>query len=506
MITPLGKPLLIRVDAGTKIGTGHAMRCLALAQAWQDAGGQAIFMMTPGAPMVEERLKSEGIEIIPMLAQPGSTDDADQTANLAQKVGASWLVVDGYQFTADYQRFVKDSGLRLLFVDDNGHADHYWADIVLNQNLHADEDLYVYREPYTRLLLGTRYVLLRREFLTWREWEREIPEVAGRVLVTLGGGDPDNVTLTVIQALQQVRMDGLEVVIVIGGSNPHYEGLQSAVRDSKFPIRLERHVTNMPELMAWADVGISGAGTTAWELAFMGVPSLLLIQADNQQATAEQLDALGVARDLGRGQDFARDILAKEFKSLLKVSAMRAEMARRGQELVDGNGVDRVLERLGANSVRFRPARDGDASLVWKWANDPVVREVSFSSKPIAWEEHVQWFKSKIEDTRCLLYIAVDSREQPLGQVRYELDRDEAVISIALDAAYRGRGYGATIIRLACWKLFEETPVSTVHAYVKDGNEASVRAFVKAQFKDVGATTISGQQARHLIARKEELS
>ncbi|NYT10684.1 MAG: UDP-2,4-diacetamido-2,4,6-trideoxy-beta-L-altropyranose hydrolase, partial [Methanosarcinales archaeon] len=236
------RTLVIRADASTRIGTGHVMRCLALAQAWQDSGRRAVFAMGMGSPVLVDRLTFEGMEVFHLSAEPGSTEDAEQTADLAQSMGSDWVVVDGYHFGSDYQRIIKESGLRLLFIDDNGHVCHYYADIVLNQNLHANEDLYRNREPYTKLLLGTQYVLLRREFWPWRSWKRDIPEVARKLLVTLGGSDPDNVTLKVIQVLQQIEQ--LETVVVIGGSNLHYEELSSAL-ESNGSTDLKKDVKNM---------------------------------------------------------------------------------------------------------------------------------------------------------------------------------------------------------------------------------------------------------------------
>ena len=276
MATVTGKPLVIRADADSRLGTGHVMRCLALAQAWQDAGGRALFLMAPAPPALKTRLLSEGMEVLALEHGSGSPEDARETAQLARSRGADWVVVDGYHFGADYQRLIKDSGLRLLCIDDYGHAAHYSADLVLNQNINATEELYPSREANTRLLLGTRYVLLRREFWPWRGWRREIPAVARKVLVTLGGGDPDNVTLKVIQALAQVEIEGLEAVVVVGAANPHLQELQAVVKDLPFPIRLESNVTNMPELMAWADVAITAGGSTCWESAFMGLPALRL--------------------------------------------------------------------------------------------------------------------------------------------------------------------------------------------------------------------------------------
>jgi len=204
-------------------------------------------------------------------------------------------VLDGYHFDGVYQRQVKEAGNRLLVIDDMAHLKHYYADIVLNQNLHAEQLRYAC-ELDTCLLLGTRYVLLRREFLAWKERQREIPEVARRVLVTLGGGDPENNTLKVIQALREVGIPGLEATVVIGASNPHASVLEQAAKQSCIPIRMVRDTKNMPEIMAWADVAVSGGGSTAWELLFMGVPSLLLVVAENQRCIAEYVGNQGLGK------------------------------------------------------------------------------------------------------------------------------------------------------------------------------------------------------------------
>lgn len=340
------KPLVIRADAGSRMGAGHVMRCLALAQAWQDAGGRPLFLMAPAPPALATRLLSEGMDVLPLQAAPGSPEDARETAGLARSRGADWVVADGYHFGADYQRLIKDSGLRLLCIDDYGHAGHYCADLALNQNINATEKLYPSREAHTRLLLGTRYVLLRREFWPWRGWRREIPEMARKVLVTLGGGDPDNVTLKVILALAQVEVAGLEAVVVVGPANPHLRELQGAVQDAPHLIRLESNVTNMPELMAWADVAITAGGSTCWETAFMGLPTLLLVLAENQRGIAEKLDEEGLTVTLGWHGAITSSIITQVLYQLCMDNRKRDEMALNGQNLIDEEGSKRASIHL----------------------------------------------------------------------------------------------------------------------------------------------------------------
>lgn len=447
------------------------------------------------SPALEERLRAENVEVAPLHADPGSPEDATQTVALARQQDAAWIAADGYHFDAAYQKAIKDAGLCLLALDDYGHANHYCADLVLNQNLHAAEALYARREPYTRLLLGTRYALLRREFRTRRSEPRQTPAIARRVLVTLGGSDPDNVTGEVIRALGQVDMDGLEVVIVAGGSNPHYEALRTAVSGAPRAIRLLRNVQNMPERMVWADMAVLAGGSTCWEAAFLGLPSLLLVLADNQRAVAEGMEAEGAARSLGRAETVSPDQIADALTQMLWDAPSRERMSRRGQTLVDGNGAGRVARAMAGRGLHLRPARDEDCRMLWEWANDSEVRAVSFSSEPIPWERHLVWFRAKREDPACVLLIATTEDGTPVGQARFDVAGDAATLSISLDVAFRGKGYGAEIIASASSALFDAVNgVSTIHAYVKPDNAASCRVFIKAGWEDCGKTVLPGGQ------------
>ncbi|MBN3905793.1 MAG: UDP-2,4-diacetamido-2,4,6-trideoxy-beta-L-altropyranose hydrolase [Nostoc sp. NMS1] len=497
--------LFIRVDASTKIGTGHLMRCLALAQAWQDAGNQVIFVMATEAPDLINRLKSEGMEVIHLPIEIGSTEDAEETAKLARQFDANWVVVDGYHLGAKYQEIIKEFELKLLFIDDYGHAKQYHADIILNQNIHAGEELYINRQPYTQLFLGTNYTLLRREFWSWRGWQRSLPLIAKKLLVTLGGADPDNVTLKVIEGLQQVEVEGLEVVVVVGGSNPHYEQLRSASQESRFPIQLKRNVTNMPELMAWADIAVTGGGSTCWELAFMGLPSLVVILAENQRAIAEKLQVMGVVVNLGWHENVSTVEIASEVVQLVIATGRREKMTRCSQELVDGQGSIRVLSYLKDNFFQLRSVQQDDCRLLWEWSNAPEVRGVSFSSKSILWEDHVQWFKSKLINPNCIFYIAINKNDIPIGQIRYDIENSEAIVSMNIDPNFRNQDYGSSLIKLACKKLFSDFDVNRINAYTKPSNQASVRAFSKAGFQSMGITTLQGHQAILLIIDKYKL-
>ena len=346
--------ILIRADASTYIGTGHVMRCLALAQAWQDQGRQVIFILSNKSPALEARLLSEKMLVLHLSVEVGSDEDAHQTIDFTRQFAAQWLVVDGYHFGAAYQKAVKDFGTSLIFIDDYGHADHYCADLVLNQNISANQDLYINRETYTKLLLGTEYTLLRREFWQWRDWQRVINPIATNILVTLGGGDPDNVTLKVLQALatlpnssrSPLNQETLDIKIVVGSNNPHFQQLDAFCQDLNLSIKLLQNVTNMPELMAWADLAIAAGGSTNWELAFMGLPSLVITIADNQKAIAAELDRQGVIINLGWHQEVTIEKISLVLRELIGDRPRREGMSQKGRDLVDGNGAMRVVSEM----------------------------------------------------------------------------------------------------------------------------------------------------------------
>ena len=339
------KPLIIRADASPEIGTGHVMRCLALAEAWQDTGGTVFFVSACDAPALEDRLNNEGIEILHIRQEAGTLGDADETDRIAHEQGADWIVVDGYHFGAEYQKTIKDSGLSLLFIDDYGHADHYYADIVLNQNIYATMSFYPKYEPYTRFLLGTKYALIRKEFLKWSDWHRDIPEVARKILVTLGGSDPDNVTLKVIEAVRTIDLEGLEVIVVIGGANPHFDLIHETVKDlSNFT--LKKNAENMPELMAWADIAISAGGSTCWELAFMGLPFCIIALAENQLINSERLSENKVAEYLGWFDNIKPVELTVKINDTLYNQKIRDTMYHDARLLVAGRGAQLIIQQL----------------------------------------------------------------------------------------------------------------------------------------------------------------
>ena len=336
--------LIIRADADSQIGIGHVIRCLALSQAWQDQGGRSSFIAARLSPALQAMLEAEDIQVHMIDARPGSRKDANETKDLVRQFTASWIALDGYQFDANYQKALKNSGCRLLLLDDNGHADFYSADIVLNQNLQADERLYENREADTQLLLGPQFCLLRRQFRNRPAADRQTVRCASRLLLTMGGGDNNNVTLRVLKAIKSIKSVIFNTKVVVGQTNTHLDSLTRVINGIDGTFSLLKNVTDMADLMDWADMAISGGGSTCWEMACMGLPAVTLATFDNQLQNTELLSKIGVIKALGWHQDCEDTEIAKSVELLALSPIQRREMRQKAEQLVDGRGVIRVIQ------------------------------------------------------------------------------------------------------------------------------------------------------------------
>lgn len=478
-------PILIRADASVAIGTGHVMRCLALAQAWQDGGGKAVFAMASATRAMETRLAVEQCESVSIPAEGGSCEDAKQTIERARQLDAEWIVVDGYNFDGDYQQQIKNAGFNVLCLDDIGLSKHYPADLILNQNIHANEDLYRNREGYTRCLLGPRFVLLRREFLDRPQAMRSTAEAGRGVLVMMGGTDPENVSAKVMNAAISLSGESLELVVVAGGGNPHIEELERLASRSKGAVRVVKDPDSIPELMLWADLAISAAGSTVWEMCWLGLPAILITLAKNQEPGAAELARRGIALCLGSHEQLDETQLIHELRELVHSRERRQHMAQLGQELIDGKGCQRVLTAMQSSILRLRRANRDDAILLWRWVNEPAVRAASFQTRPISLEEHAAWFAGKINAEQAAIYVAEDHEGTPVGQFRVEWGANkEAKVDISIAPDKRGCGIAATLIARATHMASRDVGLQRFHAYIRPENHASIRAFEKAGFSN----------------------
>ncbi len=173
-------------------------------------------------------------------------------------------------------------------------------------------------------------------------------------------------------------MDEKELIVkvVVGPSNPYIQSLTASARDVGYTVELVQASDDMPALMRWADLAISGGGTTCWELAHMGVPFAVAILADNQEIIASALGAQDAAVILGRSKTWNASDVVAALRELIKNPDSRQYIRQQAGKLVDGRGSERVVKSMRYYDFALRSAGPGDCKKVFEWSNDPDTRQM----------------------------------------------------------------------------------------------------------------------------------
>ena len=343
------KKIFIRADASANIGTGHVMRCIALAQKWAELGGEVTFLTKCENEMLVRRLKTEGVKLIQLpTVELGTNEDLGFTLSCLSKEQTKPIVIlDGYHFDSNFQLEIKKAGYISMVIDDYNHLPYYNANILLNQNIYAP-DLNYLCDSSTIKLLGCKYAMLRREFLKQAKNEKYIPPIAKNILITMGGADPKNVTSKILDIFYNLNIPDLHIKVLIGSANKFLPDIKRRTQKINHDISISYSppAQEIPKIFKWADIAITAGGSTCWELAYMGVPCIVITIAENQKRIGKWLERNGVAIDMGWYASLNTSLLSEILIELINNRLKRSLMSKAGYLLVDGKGVDRICDNL----------------------------------------------------------------------------------------------------------------------------------------------------------------
>lgn len=357
--------IVIRTDASIEIGTGHVMRCMTLAGALRDEGVEIFFICREHDGHLCELIEKSGFFVSRLSVSKvelwgknhpihaswlGASwqEDANQTRAAIESLGIrpNWLVVDHYALDMQWEKYFRPLAEHIMVIDDLADRGHD-CDLLLDQNYFPSlETRYDVLVPSgCQKLLGPFYTLLRREFSDARKIFQSRDGVVRRILICFGGTDVANHTPQAIRAVQALNLPFIEVEVVTSASNYHQEEVKKLCEaDSRFHFHCQ--VSNMGELMAKTDLAISAGGFTSYELAFMGLPSLLLPVTAVQAAVSAEIGSQGAAVNLGLVDEFPYTVLIMELTKLINSPLRCREMGKIGQILFDGHGAQRVAHFL----------------------------------------------------------------------------------------------------------------------------------------------------------------
>jgi UDP-2,4-diacetamido-2,4,6-trideoxy-beta-L-altropyranose hydrolase len=331
-----------RVDADAAMGAGHFMRCLSLAHACKARGGEPVFFSATSTQGLLDRVQDAGYELVSI--EPNAPDLGVRAICVwASEYKRSWVVLDGYQFNGAYQLAVAQAGARLMVIDDFLRLPRYHAELMLDQNLGSEDRRYPVAST-CRVLLGPQYALLAPGFVEVDTSGRTYPDRARNLLITLGASDPVDATSKILNALTSMDISEVVVTVVIGGANQRRAEVRQLAESSGY--RVVEDATDMQSLMADADLAITAAGSTSWEVCRMGLPAITITLADNQRDIASALSDAGVSVNLGWHDDVTADAVQAAVTRLIGDQEERQRMGTTGQKLIDGQGASRVVDAM----------------------------------------------------------------------------------------------------------------------------------------------------------------
>jgi UDP-2,4-diacetamido-2,4,6-trideoxy-beta-L-altropyranose hydrolase len=324
--------IAIRADGGSKIGMGHIMRTLVLAKELSKSNN-VFYVSRVDNPLSEkykmgiEKVKLEGFNVKEIRENFILSD--------MKNIRADLLITDSYDVNEIYFNETKKMFNKTAYIDDMNFC-NYNVDFLINQNVNADDLNYnVYNG--TKLLLGPEYLMLRSEFR--KIAEKQIKEKPHDIIITVGGGDPFHITE---QILDYVYLLDYNFHVIIGPSFSKNSDFEKYEGEN---IKLYYNA-DMCKVMNKCDIAVSACGSTLYELAACGIPTLGVIVADNQQKIANKMNELGVIKCAGWYNKLSKGTFVSALNALCEDFHGRKNMSARAKKVVDGNGVKRIAEQL----------------------------------------------------------------------------------------------------------------------------------------------------------------
>lgn len=334
---------VFRADASTGIGGGHIVRSLALATALADRDWDCIFAVSAESLVTVPALKKSGFAVIEV------TDNNMSTVITSLPHGsADYLIVDHYRLDETFHRNCRPWADSIIVIDELADR-RLDCDFLIDLTPGRPPGDYIDLVPdKCRLLLGPAFALIRPEFRQHRELSLSRRKPANglkTLLVSFGAVDAHNLTSIAIRAIEESGLD-VTVDVILGAAAVHINHVKKLITDSRVKFRLHYQTDNMAGMMAAADLAIGAAGTTAWERCSLGLPSLLVIDAENQARIAVYLDRANAAVLLGRTDDVTVPGTTKALQRLFNEPSALQHLSTSASEICDGRGVERLTAEL----------------------------------------------------------------------------------------------------------------------------------------------------------------
>lgn len=463
------------------------MRCMALADSLARDGWQCSFAATAATHHTVPQLAGTSYQQIEL-----EDNDWDSPNALMEGAGrpCNLLIIDHYGLDRNYETSCRALAEKILIIDDLANRSHD-CDGLLDP---ASDDRALEYTALTpsdcTMLMGPKFAPLAQGFRAVREraLERRMNSPVERILVSFGSTDPTNLTVPALKTILDVAPE-VEIDVVLGSSAPYLSKVRTII--DTMPATLHVETKDMARLMARADLAMGAAGVTAWERCCVGLPSIAIVSADNQRATAACLQKNGAAHVLDESRESVPGMFAEPLAALIENASERLTMSRRAAALCDGRGARRIelafaslVSATDGAEVTLRSALHSDAEMMLTWQSHPQTRQFSRTAAVPDRDTHFRWVAARLSDPECLMNIILHAG-CPAGVVRLDrmMKENNAVprweVSIYIAPNKYGLGLGLAALGLARRLV----PEGEFMAEVLPENAASHALFRKAGYE-----------------------
>ncbi len=503
--TALIMKIAIRTDASLLTGTGHAARCKTIADELKKRGAEVRFISRDYPEKMTSFLSEAGHEVVylpavdsPLMKNPEShyrhwlgvsaEDDASQSIKALGNFKPDWLIVDHYAIDWSWEKQLRAHVGKIIVFDDLANRKHD-CDMILDPNgfgIEGEEKYDAFVPPSCQKLLGPRYALLQPIFHKLRSERSAHAGKIKKILIFFGGVDSKNQTIQALKALCDPLFDSFSVNVVIGSGNQHQkEIMELAVK--RPDTMIHQRLPTIANVIADSDLMLGAGGSTTWERCCLGVPAIVGVTSENQEKITENLAKKGVHLSLGNASSLQSDDWKSAIREFIEFPERLISFSKNSLGITDGLGALRLAALMDTQPmiITSRTVQASDEALLLEWANDPAVRENSFSPSEINAKAHHEWFGKKMVDPNCIMLLWEDKHGIPIGQVRFDADPQarEAVIDISVDKAFRGRALGEKILRQSIEQYRKKKQVGMLKAEVLFSNRVSSKMFEKVGFQ-----------------------
>lgn len=466
----------ILTEGDGQIGLGHVTRCTSIYQAFKERNIEVEMFINGNIneTSVSDKLpKDLNYYIINWMNQK-------VLQNILEN--SDIVLIDSYFADLKIYSLISKNALG-IYIDDNNRLE-YPQGIVANGSINA-ENLNYSPKKDSLYLLGTEYTPLRNSFSNYSSKipSKENSKSIKTIMITLGGGDNRNLTPKILKMLLN-NYPTLKINVIIGAEFNNISEIEP-LASSKIKLIYHPDAEGMVKTMINSDIAISGGGQTIYELACMGLPSITILVASNQEHNIEYGQKAGFLELAGSYDD--KNLFKKISDILGRMDFnKRQKMAQQGMKAVDGFGSQRIIDKAinyyVKNFLKIRKANCADLDWIYELSNDDTVRKNSFNQNHILFDTHQKWFKSKINKHNNVFLIG-ELGDDRVGQVRFEITNSCAQISISIDPEYRKLGIGSMLLHKSLNIIRNEYGVDTVRAFIKTDNKTSKSLFEKCGFK-----------------------